>query len=67
MYSIEANTKEKKLFFYAGEMPFFGESICRKFRSHGKKRIDTIRALKVDGFFSRGPSDPNIAIDIYEI
>lgn len=65
MYSIEANTKEKRRLFYAfGEMPFFGESICRKFRSHDKKRIDTIRALKVDGFFSHGSSDPNIAIDI---
>lgn len=39
---------------------------CKKFRSHNKKkRIDTIRALKVDGFFfPSDPSDPNIAIDI---
>lgn len=59
--------RKKRRLFYPGEMSFFDESICRKFRSHGKKRIDTIRALKVDGFFSRGPSDPNITIDIWNM
>lgn len=56
--------KKEKTVFDGGNVFFFDESVCRKFTCCGKKRIDTIRALKVDGFFSRGPSDPNIAIDI---
>lgn len=51
-----------------GEIFFFYESVCRKFTCCGKKkRTNTIRALKVDGVFSRGPSDPNIAIDIWNM